>query len=68
MERFTSPSYALGLLGLAMAVIPLNDALIKILIEYISLGQDKSIPDRIHIVEQDQIIQHMPLQSIENEM
>ena len=39
MERFTTPSYALGLLGLAMAVIPLNDALIKILSAYISLGQ-----------------------------
>ena len=31
MERFTKPIYALGLLGLAMAVIPLNDALIKIM-------------------------------------
>ena len=39
MERFTTPSYALGLLGLAMAVIPLNDALIKIMSASISLGQ-----------------------------
>ena len=39
MERFTRPTYALGLLGLAMALIPLNDALIKILSAHISLGQ-----------------------------
>ena len=39
MERFSTPSYALGLLGLAMAVIPLNDALIKIMSASISLGQ-----------------------------
>ena len=39
MERFSKPSYALGLLGLAMAVIPLNDALIKIMSSSISLGQ-----------------------------
>ena len=39
MERFTKPSYALGLLGLAMAVIPLNDALVKIMSASISLGQ-----------------------------
>jgi drug/metabolite transporter (DMT)-like permease len=39
MERFTRPIYALGLLGLAMALIPLNDALIKILSAHISLGQ-----------------------------
>mgnify|MGYP000379531846 CR=1 FL=1 len=68
MERFTTSSYPLGSLGLAMAVIPLNDAFIKIPSAYILLLLYKSIPDRIHIVEQDQIIQHMPLQSIENEM
>ena len=39
MERFTTPNYALALLGLAMAVIPLNDALIKIMSASISLGQ-----------------------------
>ena len=39
IERFSTPSYALGLLGLAMAVIPLNDALIKIMSASISLGQ-----------------------------
>ena len=39
MERFSKPNYALGLLGLAMAVIPLNDALIKIMSASVSLGQ-----------------------------
>ena len=39
MERFTKPIHALGLLGFAMAVIPLNDALIKIMSASISLGQ-----------------------------
>jgi len=39
MQRFSTPAYALGLLGVAMAVIPLNDALVKILSDHISLGQ-----------------------------
>jgi len=39
IERFATPAYALGLLGLAMALIPLNDALVKILSDHISLGQ-----------------------------
>ena len=39
MERFATPTYALGLFGLAMALIPLNDALIKILSSHMSLGQ-----------------------------
>jgi drug/metabolite transporter (DMT)-like permease len=39
MERFATPVYALSLLGLAMALIPLNDALVKILSNHVSLGQ-----------------------------
>ena len=50
MERFTTPSYALGLLGLAMAVIPLNDALIKILSAYISLGQVVAVRAMLSLV------------------
>ena len=50
MERFTTPGYALGLLGLAMAVIPLNDALIKILSAYISLGQVVAVRAMLSLV------------------
>ena len=38
MERFTRPTYAIGLMGLAMALIPLNDALLKILSAHMSPG------------------------------
>ena len=39
IDRLSRPTYALGMLGLAMAVIPLNDALVKIMSSHISLGQ-----------------------------
>ena len=50
MERFSKPSYALGLLGLAMAVIPLNDALIKIMSSSISLGQVVAVRAMISLI------------------
>jgi drug/metabolite transporter (DMT)-like permease len=38
-ERISTPFFALGLLTVAMGVIPLNDALIKLMSEDVSLGQ-----------------------------
>ena len=38
-EKISTPFFALGLLTIAMGIIPLNDALIKLMSPYVPLGQ-----------------------------
>ena len=38
-DRMSMPYFALGVLALAMGIIPLNDALIKLMSGDVSLGQ-----------------------------
>ena len=38
-DKISTPFFALGLLTIAMGIIPLNDALIKLMSEDVPLGQ-----------------------------
>ena len=48
-DRMSMPYFALGVLAFAMGIIPLNDALIKLMSGDVSLGQLVALLSLIHI-------------------